>query len=99
MTKTKNLKDYVKNKRKYIKIDDGETIQAVYQGFDIIPSKFNADEESVRYKLEVEDEVKPWDTSSAVVADEFAKLEPGQKVSITRVGSGTKTKYEIKNLA
>jgi len=98
VAKTKNLKEYVKNRRKYIKVDDGETIEATYQGFDIIPSKFNADEETVRYKLEIEDEVKPWDTSATSVAEEFAKIEPGQKVSISRKGTGTKTKYEIEKL-
>lgn len=99
MVKKNSLREYVKNKRKYIKLTDGETITATYQGYDFVPSKFNADEEIVRYKLEVDGEVKPWDTSATSVADEFSNIEPGQSISITRHGSGTNTKYEVSQLS
>lgn len=98
MAKNKSLKDYVNNRRKYISISDGETIEAAYLGFDIIPSKFNTDEDTVRYKLEIDGEIKPWDTSATSVADAFCDIEPGQGVSITRLGTGTKTRYEIKTI-
>jgi len=93
-----SLREYVKKRRKYIKIAEGETISAIYQGFDYVPSKFNPDEEIVRYKLELDGVIKPWDTSATSVAEDFSNLEPGQSVTITRHGSGTNTIYEIHEL-
>lgn len=88
------LSDWSDKNSKFVKIEDGQTIEAVYEGFKIIPSHFDSDREVIRYLLKVDDSVKLWETGASGVARFFDKLQPGGKVKITRHGTGTNTNFD-----
>ena len=97
-----DLQSFIKNNRKFIKINPGESFEGVYRGNVIAPDPFNKDleikKEIVIYKLQEDPDgpVLGWNCKQIKVAQDFDKIEIGKKVKITRTGAGTSdTKYTI----
>lgn len=94
----KDLKTFVKDNQKFLKIKSGETFVGVYLGFAVGPNRFDPDKESVSYKFKYTDSEKTiiWNNGSTKVADMMAQFSQGETLQISRTGSGTNdTKYEI----
>lgn len=89
------LKKWIKQNSKFLKLADGETITAAYLGFKFVQSSFDSDKETVRYTLMTSEGEKLWDTSSKVVADFFDKVTPEGTVKIKRLGEGRDTEYVL----
>lgn len=87
------LNKWVKQNSKFLRLADGETITAVFQGFKFVQSAFDADKEVVRYSLKTPEGEKLWDTGSKVIAEFFDKVSPGTPVKIKRFGEGRDTEY------
>lgn len=95
---TKTLNDFVKDNSKFLKLEDGETFKGRYMAFKVTTSKFDPEKETCVYKLAFEDGKEVYfQTASVAVARTFSKFTGGEKVSITRHGTGNKTSYEIKS--
>lgn len=89
------LNDFAKENSRFFKISDGETIEAVFEGFTIGKSSFDPERNVVSYSLKTDEGKKIWNSSSPRVASFFDKANPGQTVSIHRTGEGTNTKYDL----
>lgn len=95
---SQDLKSFIKNNRKFVKIKDGETFNGIYLGCAFGPSRFGSDKEVARYRFKYTDspvEVS-WECASTTVAEKMQNFSVGEELSITRKGAtATDTKYEI----
>lgn len=97
----KDLKSFVKDNMKFLKIQAGETFTGVYLGYVIGPNRFDTEKEIVSYKFKYTDSEKTivWNNGSTKVANQMAGFSQGETLEIKRSGSGpSDTKYEIKAL-
>ena len=93
---SKSLNEFVKDNSKFLKIDDGETFEGNYLGYKVATSQYDPDKEVVIYQLEFPDGKKVfWQTGSTAVARVISNFKGGEKIKITRHGTGTGTKYDI----
>jgi len=92
------LRNWAKKKMEYIKLEDEETITCRYLGFKISPSRFEEDQETVKYLLEVGGIEKTFESRSATIALEFDRVNINDWIELTRHGLGNKTKYFIKRV-
>ena len=90
---------WAKKNSKTLILDDGETVEAVYQGFKIAANSFDPEKETVFYKLGVEtldgSVTKAFKSASGRAARFFDGLAVGTRVKITRHGKAMDTKYEL----
>ena|SRR3990167_8628917 len=91
-----SLDDFIKKNSKFLKLGEGESFEGIYEAHKTSPSTFDPEKETVVYTLRYMDGHKIfWQTSSVKVARFISKLDPGNKLKIKRIGTGTNTKYEI----
>jgi len=91
-----DLKKWADKQTTYIILGDGEFVDAVFLKAEVIPNRFDADKEMIRYHLQLEDgDIKHFESGATGVARQFDKVEEGEKVKIKRDGEGTQTKYAI----
>ena len=88
------LTNWAKETSPFIRLQDGESLEAVYNGYKIIPSRLDPDKETVQYKLGE----KYFESSSGALAKQFDEIKEGTKIKITRQGTGNKTKYILEKL-
>ena len=92
------LTKFVKDNSKFLRLSDGETFTGTYVACKVTQSTYDPEKETVVYKLRYDDGKDVyWQTGSCAVAKLFSKFKGGEKISITRHGELTKTKYEIKS--
>ncbi len=89
------LADWSQKNSKFLNLQDGESVTAIFRGYKEITSAFDPDKEAIRYKLDTKHGEKLWDTSAKGVALFFDDVKAGQKVLIKRSGTATETKYEL----
>ena len=89
------LSNYAKRNSQFVKLEDGNSIEATYLGFKVGASSFDPDKETVSYKLEAEYGVKILQSGAIGLARLFDKVEEGAQVKITRTGKGNQTKYIV----
>lgn len=83
-----------KSKSKFLKLQDGESVQAVFVDSKDAVSKFG--QPVGEYLLRLEDGTTKTLTSAAGnLMTTLGALSGGEKLVITRHGEGTKTKYEV----
>lgn len=84
----------VKNS-KFVRLDDGESFTGILKDMKPIPSKFDPEKEVIHYTFSLPDgSVKYWDNGSGATCEALSALI-GKKVTLTRMGEGTQTKYEV----
>ena len=89
-----DLKNWVKKTSMFIKLDDGESYEGVFEGYKIVPSSLDPTKETVQYKLDG----KFLQTSSKGLARAIDAVPEGSKVKITREGTAAKTQYKVEIL-
>lgn len=94
---TQDLDGFIKGNSKFLKIPENSSVEVIYKGFEIIPDRFNPGKETVSYQFTWpgSDKIIPWNKASTNVAIQMQKVSAGDKVKITRTGSGFATKYTI----
>jgi hypothetical protein len=97
---SQDLKTFVLNNKKFIKIKDGETFRGIYRGHQIGRSRFDPEKEIVSYGFWQpgmdEGKIARWEAGSTAVAEAMMKISVGEEVEIHRTGSGTNdTKYTV----
>ena len=83
------LKDWAKDNAKFIKIENGESYEGVYQGYKE-GTNMNGDP-AVIYKLDG----KEFKSSSTALAEIFSEIDEGTKVKISRTGDGLQTRWSV----
>lgn len=98
-----SLNDWAKKQSKTIILDDGETLDAVFHNFRIGPNPFDPEKDIVFYTLGIvqEGEVvkKIFKSTSGKAARFFDECAPGQRVRMTRHGTGSETTYDFELVA
>ena len=93
------LADIVKERSPYLKLENGESVEATYKGYKIVPSTFDPEKERFRFMIDVEINgklmTKYWDTDSSAVAMAFDKCKSGDKVKITKTTQKASTGREV----
>lgn len=89
------LSDWTKENSQFFKLEDGESAEVVFKSFEFAKSTFDPDRPIVRYTLKTPHGVKLWDSSAQAVARFFDTVKPGQNIKITRMGTGTDSKYKL----
>lgn len=96
---SRDLDSFIKNNKKFIKLNDGESFEGTFKGVAIGISRFNPDKEVVIYKFTQpgSETVLSWENTSVKVAEEMkTKVPVGENCKITRKGSTAKdTSYII----
>lgn len=92
------LKQWAKENSKYLKIEDGETVNVKYMGY--VMAINQAQQEVPCFKFQTEDgKVKLLQSQNRVFIDAFdeetGKYKKGDYVNITRSGLQQQTRYEI----
>jgi hypothetical protein len=97
----KSLDQFLKDNAKYIKINDGESIEVEYQSYRVIADRFNPGEETIEWSFKYPEAEKsiPWTNKSKSVIEDMKKFKPGEFIRVTRTGEGPKTTYEIVSLS
>lgn len=90
-----DLGKWVSDSSPYLRLKDGESVEAVYVGFKMIQDTFNPEKEKVRYILEVDGQTKYFDSGSTKVALVFDDVSEGQEVKITAKGMARDRKYTV----
>jgi len=90
-----DLKEWSKKQSKFVKLDDCESMTLQYDGFDVIPSKFDPEKQSIRYKFSLNGEKKFWENGTSKVALQFDQIKVGSIVKVTRSGLDKATSYAI----
>ena len=89
------LSDYAKRNSQFVKLEDGESLEAIYRGFKVGANPFDPEKEVVSYRLETEYGTKTLRSAATALARLFDKVQEGSEVKITRSGTGNQTKYII----
>ena len=96
------LLDWIRKNSKSLTLDDGESVEVVYQGRKIGANPFDPEKEIIFYKMQVSiggaEMVKIFRSASLKAARFFAGIAEGSKVRMTRHGTGTETKYEYEEV-
>lgn len=89
------LSDQARKMSPYFRVSPGEEVTVVYNGFKIIPNKFDPEKETIQYKLGLDGSSKFWETGSGKVALFFDTCLEGDIVSIKNAGEDKKPVYEL----
>ncbi len=88
-------KDYQKRNSSFIKIEDGESAEGIFGGMKpIVKDVFGQEKEVMRYKIDN----KTFDSSSGALAIQMDEVTVGEKIRISREGTGMETKYTVERL-
>jgi hypothetical protein len=92
-----DLKEFADQASPFLYLEDGDSIELVYKKFEVMPSKYDKDRQTVEYTFEDKDgNEKIWTNGSAKVARVFAGVKEGEVVIISKEGEERNTKYTIK---
>src|SRR3990167_6957107 len=82
----------------FLNLQDGESFEGIYKGYEIVPSTFDPDKEVLAYNFEVDGVEKPFKSGSLKLARQMKEIEEGTTVKISREGSGSKTTYTVEEV-
>ena len=91
------LTGFIRRNKKFLTIENGQTVKLIFEGVKIAVDPRQPDKEVVFYfvRIDGQNEILTWKTSSIKVAEIIADFEKGQSFTVTREGMGTETKYKI----
>ena len=97
---SKDLRTFILNNKKFIRIKDGESFRGVYRGCQFGPSRFDPEKEVAAYLFWQpgmdEGKVARWEATSTRVAEDMENVSIGEEIEVSRKGSGPNdTKYTI----
>ncbi len=84
------LADWANKKTPFIKLEDGQSCQGVYCGYEFGEYQGN---KNCKYQINIDGDMKTLTSSSGELAREFDGIKIGSEIRITRIGVGKDTKY------
>ena len=91
----KSLNDFINDNQKYLKLEDGESVDADFLGFRVIASKYDSNKETVEYGLKVNGKTLIWTNGNVDIAKKMMNLKKGDPVRILKIVDGKKTFYKV----
>lgn len=93
------LRDRAKKMSKFIKLEEGEEIEAIYMSAEEVNNRFDPDGgTTIRYTFEVDGEVKMLDSNNKSLMIAFDEMKAKTKIIIKRTGTQFKTKYSVEEV-
>ena len=89
------LAKWAKDNSEWLRIANGEKVIVKYLGYKIVSSRFEEDQETIRYVFDVDGIEKKFESRAFSLAETFDGIKEGTVVSLTRNGEGGATKYEV----
>lgn len=78
------LKDLAKKQSKFLVLDIGESTDALFVDYRIVPSSYDPTKDTVQYKLNIGGVDKFWTTGAGPIMRMFDAIPKGSTVRITR---------------
>lgn len=78
------LNELAKKQSKFLQLDVGESIEAKFVDYKIIPSQYDPEKETVQYRLSIDGKDKFWTNGSGTVMQAFDEIPKGNIVRISR---------------
>ena len=88
------LKNWELTQNKFMRIDEDETWEGVYNGCHQSVSTYNPAQKTISYHLGD----KIWNSMSTSLARDMKVVPQGSKIKITRTGKAKQTRYEVEVL-
>lgn len=90
------LGDFAKAKSKFLTLEDGEEVRAMYLGARKVESRFfDGEDHAIQYYLDIEDCQKILTSASKDFAKQMQKIPTGSEVFIRREGIGVETRLFV----
>ena len=97
-TELKSINDFIFENSLFLSLQDGESFEGIYKGYEIVPSTFDPEKEVLSYNFEVNGTEKPFKSGSLKLAQQLKDIASGTNVRISRSGEGSKTTYKVEVL-
>jgi len=92
---TNDLDQFIDDNSSYIDLADGDSVEAVYEGFKVAPNPSDPTKNIVFYTLNKGDKPRLFKSASVKLAKTMKEIPVGSKVVITRTGQQKQTKYDV----
>lgn len=90
------LTDFVASKSKFLTLEDGEEVRAIYLDARKVESRFfDGEDYAIQYYLDIEDYQKILTSASKDFAKQMQKIPTGSEVFIRREGIGVETRLFV----
>lgn len=89
------LKDWAVKNSPFLKLEVGETIEAVYLGFKEVDDNRNPGETKIRYRFEINQDEKWFESKAAAIAMTLDKCPEGGVVRIEKILVEGKNRYKV----
>lgn len=94
----KSINDFIFENSLFLSLQDGESFEGIYKGYQAVASTFDPEKEVLSYDFEVNGIVKPFKSGSLKLAQQMKDVAKETKVRISRTGEGSKTTYKVEVL-
>jgi len=91
-----SINDFIFENSLFLSLQDGESFEGIYKGYEIVPSTFDPEKTVLSYTFEINETEKPFKSGSLKLAQQMKDIKEGTKVEISRSGEGPKTTYQVK---
>ena len=93
-----DLKDWAFKNSPFLKISDGETIEAEFVEDGEVVDNFNPEKKKIQYTLSIKGVKKFLASGSAATAMFMATIKPREMIAISKTGEGQKSRYKYKKV-
>lgn len=91
----KSINDFIFENSLFLSLQDGESFEGIYKGYEAVPSTFDPEKEVLAYNFEVNGVEKPFKSGSLKLAVQMKDVAIGTIVKVSRTGQGAKTTYKV----
>lgn len=89
-----DLKQWAKDTNPNLKLTDGEVVETVLNGYDLVVDSRDPSKKKIRYDFGG----KFLESASITLADKIGDIQIGSKIRLKRTGAGMQTKYTVEKL-
>jgi hypothetical protein len=89
------LADWAQENSPFLKIPDNGEVRVIYRGYQEVDDNRNPGKTKIRYKVELNGQIKWFESAAARIAMSFDSIEEGDEVIIKKSFENGKNKYEV----
>ena len=90
-----DLMDWKKEQSDFVTLKSGESFTGVYKSWKLVGSRFDPEKQIPRFTFDVDGKEKSMDNSNGSLLSGMDGIEEGTRVTITRTGEKTNTRYQV----
>jgi hypothetical protein len=89
------LSNWAQENSPFLKIPDNGQVRVIYRGYQKVDDNRNPGKTKIRYKVELNGQVKWFESAAARIAMSFDSIKEGEEVIIKKSFENGKNKYEV----